>query len=770
MLSAARGPSALHSPSFVNHFEFVAFGIPPLTRSIMASVILQRAHSLDTMVDLVRQQAARFGDRAAYIYLDEQVGDETISFRQLDLQAKAIAVNLRAKLRPGDRALLVYPAGLDFISAFFGCLYAGVVAVPATYPKPRRPLPRMAGIARDSGAKVALTTRQTLDTVDMSQQDDVVSEMCWMATDEIAASDARSWLSPDKDPESLAFLQYTSGSTSDPKGVMVSHRNLLSNLDAIRKSFGIEVDHSGREQTATGVFWLPAYHDMGLIGGILTPLYVGGRSILMSPAAFLQKPMRWLESIDRYQANISGAPNFAYEYCVKRTTHEERAGLDFSKWQLAFCGAEPIRAETVRQFTEAFAVSKFRPDAFYPCYGLAENTLLAAGSEHRREPTILRVDRVALAGGQVKVVFNGSSDRVQELVGCGTAAAEHRVEITHPLTGEMCPAGVVGEIVLQGPSVAKGYFGRAEEINRNFHTRVRGIEGEFLSTGDLGFFHDGELFVTGRLKDVIIIRGRNHYPQDIEATAEGAHASLLPGAAFSVPVDDDERLVVVSQIDRQLEKGAYPSVVNAIRQAIAEGHELDAHAVVLIRQSSLPVTSSGKVQRSLTRDQFMEGGLRVVHEWKAPVRPAAAKQAKPVEQNGANGRSGPLAGDVFGVEQTAERIEAWLEEWLVDRVGLDPADIHRDKPFAEFGVDSLTAVELSHELEEEFGVPLPAIVAWNYPTPAALSRYLAEQSIGKTEESTAGADVPPADEELEAMLAEIEGLSDEEAQRMLDAE
>ncbi|WP_442482237.1 AMP-binding protein [Aeoliella sp. SH292] len=728
----------------------------------MASVILQRARTLDTMVDLLRQQAARFGDRTAYIYLDEQSGHESISFRELDQRARAIAANLREELDPGDRVLLMYPAGLEFISAFFGCLYAGVVAVPATYPKPRRPLPRMASIARDSGARVALTTRQTIDTVDMSQQDEVLAAMHWLATDELALDDANRWTPPALDASQLAFLQYTSGSTSDPKGVMVSHGNLLANLEAIRQSFRIEFDESGHEQIATGVFWLPAYHDMGLIGGILTPLYVGGQSVLMSPAAFLQKPMRWLEAIDEYGATVSGAPNFAYEYCVKRTTPEERAKLDFSHWQLAFCGAEPIRAETVRHFTEAFAVSKFRPDAFYPCYGLAENTLLAAGSEVRRAPTILRVDRTALAAGTVRVCYNGGNESVQELVGCGSAAPRHRVEIVHPLTGEICPEGVVGEIVLQGPSVAQGYFGRAEEINRNFHTHVRGAEGEFLSTGDLGFFHNGELFVTGRLKDVIIIRGRNHYPQDIEATAENAHPALMPGAAFSLAVGDEERLVVVNQIDRQLDESEYAGVISAVRQAIAEQHELDAHAVVLIRQSSLPITSSGKVQRSLTRDQYLAGKLRMVHEWKAPVREPSTKRAEPKR---AVVRNNQIQGDVFGVEQTAERIEGWLEAWLVDRVGLDPADIHRDKPFAEFGVDSLTAVELSHELEEEFGVPLPPIVAWNYPTPAALSRYLAEQSIGKTE---APEEVPAADEDLEALLAEIEGMSDEEAQRMLE--
>jgi len=762
----------------------------------MASVILQRAKVLDTMVDLLRQQAARFGDRDAYIYLDEQAGEESVSFRQLDLQAKAIAVELQARLEPGDRALLVYPAGLEFISAFFGCLYAGVVAVPATYPKPRRPLPRMASIARDSGARVALTTSQTLETIDMEQQDEVVSAMHWMATDTASVTNARTWTAPRIDSQQLAFLQYTSGSTSDPKGVMVSHGNLLANLEAIRQSFGIEVDAAGHEQLATGCFWLPAYHDMGLIGGILTPLFVGGRSVLMSPAAFLQRPMRWLEAIDKYQAHISGAPNFAYEYCVKRTTHEEREKLDFSSWQLAFCGAEPIRAETVRQFTEAFAVSNFRPESFYPCYGLAESTLLAAGSEYRREPTLLQVGRASLAAGQVKVATNGAAENAQELVGCGVATAEHRLEITHPITGEMCPEDVVGEIVLQGPSVAKGYWNQTDEVNRNFHTHVHGLEGEYLSTGDLGFFHDGELFITGRLKDVIIIRGRNHYPQDIEESAESAHASLMPGAAFSTSVNGEERLVLVNQIDRQLDKAEYPEVVSQIRQAVAEHHELDAFAVLLIRQSSLPVTSSGKVQRSLCRDQYLQEELRLVHKWQAPQRPAASSKT--------NGASRPkrekselLTGDVFSVEQTAERIEAWLEDWLVERVGLDPADIHRDKPFAEFGVDSLTAVELSHELEVEFGVPLPPIVAWNYPTPAALSRYLAEQSTGETSADSSvsvqnGADTPgetkagfefaaaqaedptpvaeTSDDDVESLLAEIEGMSEEEAERLLSGE
>ncbi len=727
--------------------------------------------SLATMVDLLQQQATDIGSRTAFLYLDEQAGTESITFRELEARARAIAATLQRTIEPGDRALLMYPAGLEFIAAFFGCLYAGVIAIPATYPKPRRPLPRMASIARNSGAQVALTTGQTLDTIDMSQQDALVAGMQWMATDEVSAEAGRYWQAPAINADQLAFLQYTSGSTSDPKGVMVSHGNLLANLEAIRQAFDVEIEGPGNDPVSTGVFWLPAYHDMGLIGGILTPLYVGAQSVLMSPAAFLQRPMRWLEAIDRYQATISGAPNFAYEYCVRRTTEEERARLDFSNWKLAFCGAEPIRAETIRGFTQAFRASKFRPEAFYPCYGLAENTLLAAGAEAGRAPTILPVDRASLAEGRV-VVRHGISDslHIQELVGCGAPATGNRLEIIHPETGHLCLEGTVGEIVIQGPSVARGYWRGDVETNRNFHTYVEGLEGQFLRTGDLGFLCDGELFVTGRLKDVIIIRGRNHYPQDIEQSAEASHPSLMPGAAFAVQEgNDEERLVLVQQVDRQLDPQEYDSVVKGIRQAVSEHHELDPHAVVLIRQSSLPVTSSGKVQRSLCRDQYLAGELKMVHSWQATPKAAA----KPATKSGVKAPSPAI--DVFSVERTAERIEAWLEDWLVERGGLDAADIHRDKPFAEFGVDSLTAVELSHELEEEFGVPLPPIVAWNYPTPAALSRYLAEQTCGGAAVQSADKAVPAEPDNnsslhMEALLAEIEGLSDEEAQRLLSGE
>ncbi len=738
----------------------------------MATDTLPSIRDAQTLVDLLQQQAAEFGDRNAYVFLDDHAGELSLSFGELDLTARAIARELLTKLEPGDRAMLVYPSGLDFIAAFFGCLYAGVVAVPATYPKPRRPLPRMASIARNSGAKVALTTSQTLGTLDMAQQDAVVSQLEWLASDEVDHRGARDWQPQPQEPTATAFLQYTSGSTSDPKGVVVSHGNLLANLEAIRQAFRIDEDAAALGEPVTGVFWLPAYHDMGLIGGILTPLYVGGRSVLMSPTAFLQRPIRWLEAIDRFHAVISGAPNFAYDYCVRRIDPRKRRALRLDSWRLAFCGAEPIRAETIREFTAAFAESGFRPDTFYPCYGLAENTLLAAGPAGHRPPTILGVDRVSLASGRV-VVASGDSATVQELVGCGEPPEDHAIEIVDTLGGQLCASDRVGEILVAGPSVAQGYWQHGELNDAIFGVTIPGRDGSYLRTGDLGFIHAGELFITGRAKDVIIIRGRNHYPQDIEATAESSHPSLLPGAAFAIGDEGDQWLAVVHQIDRQFPAAEYPSVVKAIRQAIAEQHELETSIVVLIRQSSLPITSSGKVQRSLTRQQYLDGELKIMHESRLAERNGSANgaangstPAKPKRQPAVGGTL--QNGDAFSVDRVAERIELWMQEWLVDRAGLAAEDVSRDRPFAEFGVDSMTAVELSHELEEEFGVPLPPIVAWNYPTPAALSRYLAEQTCGthgvKATTEIAG------DSDVEALLAEIENLSDDEVQRLLGDE
>lgn len=761
------------------------------------------------MVDLLSARAAEQADETVFVFLDERDSVTEITFAELDRRARVIAGRLQLELNPGDRALLVFPAGLEFISAFFGCLYAGVVAVPATYPKPKRPMPRLQRIALDCDAHVALSTAQTLTTLDPELLSTDAATSSWIAADELDDALAEMWQPTTIAPSDLAFLQYTSGSTSDPKGVMVSHSNLLNNLECISRSFGITELAEGLEQP-TGVFWLPAYHDMGLIGGILTALYMGGRSVLMSPTSFLHRPMRWLQAIHDYRAIITGAPNFAYEYCVRRTSEDDRNALDLSRWRLAFCGAEPIRAETLTHFADAFSGAGFSMSAFYPCYGLAECTLLAAGPDFRQEPYVLEVNRAALAEHRVAPACGEPAAMVQRLVGCGSAVPDHQIVIVDPATMRECSDGEVGEILIQGPSVAQGYWNRLEETQDVFGAEVEGLPGKFLRTGDLGFFRDHQLFVTGRVKDVIIIRGRNHYPQDIEQSAEEAHPAVLAGAAFALDDAGGERLVVVHQVDRQYRGGDYQQIVQAIRRAIVEQHELDPYAIVLIRQTSLPVTSSGKVQRNLCREQYLADELRVVHCWTNPAigrepgrsswtgRVDVQIHAEGVAVSAANGDAAPAptpgsaespngrlpfgtrplrpGAPVIELDRAAERIEAWMLEWLVARLALDAADVSRDRPFAEFGVDSLTAVELSHELEQQFGVPLPPIVAWNYPTPAALARYLAEQTTGiKDPNSAAVAEQfgnletppPPDDAKLAALLGEVENLSDEEVQRLL---
>lgn len=721
--------------------------------------------SFVSMVDLLEQQTVRYHDRLAYRFLDETGEEHSLTFGEFDAAARSVAAMLSQELSPGDRAVLVYPAGLDFIVAFFGCLYAGVIAVPATYPKPRRPLPRMTAIAEGSGAKVALTTSGTLKTLDLTQQAEVVQQLNWMATDQLEAAPA-DWQPHKAQNNDLAILQYTSGSTSDPKGVMISHGNLLANLEAIRVAFSLN-EYTSADDTNAGVLWLPAYHDMGLIGGVLTPLYVGGPSVLMPPTTFLQKPLRWLQLIDQYRATISGAPNFAYDLCVNRTTPEEREQLDLSSWRIAFCGAEPINAGSLQTFCDAFESAKFSANSLYPCYGLAEATLMVTGPPADQPPTILSVDSEQLRQG--KAILSEDQAASQELVGCGTPPLHHHVVVVDPKTNQPCEQGQVGEVLSQGPSTALGYWQQPEATEKAFHALVEGFEKPFLRTGDLGFFYRDELFVTGRLKDVIIIRGRNYYPQDLEQTAEAAHPDVMPGAAFCVPSiaaeadasqatanEPGEQLVLVHQINRACKADELETATVAIRREVAIEHDLEPAAVVLIRQMSLPLTSSGKVQRSLCRRQFMEGELKVVHEWRTPPRKEVAAVAAP-----------DLTG--FSVEDAAEQIQSWIREWLAANADLEADSLDRDTPFADLGLDSLTGVEMVATLEQAFQIKLPAVVVWNYPTLATLSQYLAEQKISP-QATAITADSSPAesnDAEVESLLAEIEGLTDEEAAKLL---
>jgi acyl-CoA synthetase (AMP-forming)/AMP-acid ligase II len=562
------------------------------------------------MVQILRARAAMMPDELAFCYLiDGEEEGPRLSFAELDQAARAIAAVLRDRAEPGDRVLLVYEPSLAFVPAFFGCLYAGLLPVPAYPPRLDR-LPQswqtLGNIATDCRPRVALTTSDLAISLARGFENNTRSlGVSWLATDAIDPSQAERWREPRLDPDGVAFLQYTSGATASPKGVMVTHRNLMYTERAIQTA----VEHRGE---GLGVCWVPLYHDLGLIAGVLQGVYHGAPVILMSPLGMLQRPVRWLRAVSHYRADTSGGPNFAYDLCVQRIKPEDKQGLDLSNWSVAGIGAELVSASTIERFTEAFAPCGFRSEAFYPCYGLAEATLFVAGGAKGARPIVQTVRVDALEHGRALDATRDAPDS-RTLVGCGRPWMELEIVIADPQSRVRCAENLVGEIWVAGPAVAKGYWNRPEETERTFHARLSDTgEGPFLRTGDLGFVRDGELFVTGRLKDVLIIHGRNHYPQDIEATVQAVHPAFRAGsgAAFETGPDGQPRLVVVQEVDRRTRGLDLAELIGDIRQAVAEHHELQVHDVQFLEPGSLPKTSSGKIQRHACRTAYERGTLR----------------------------------------------------------------------------------------------------------------------------------------------------------------
>lgn len=568
-----------------------------------------------TLVDLLAWRGQNQPDRRAFAFLgDGEHESASLTYGELHSQVRAVADALIARGARGERALLLYPPGLEFISAFLGCLSAGVVAVPAYPPDPSqltRTLTRLQAIAADSEPRFALTLADVRDQIrPFAAMDPRFGAVEWIASDALPEITAAS-PHPAPSPEDVAFLQYTSGSTSEPRGVMVTHANIMDNEGLVRAVFQ-------QDAASVVVGWLPVYHDMGLIGNVLHPLYLGARCVLMSPIAFLQKPVRWLHAIAHYGGTISGGPNFAYDLCVRKTTDEDRRGLDLSRWNLAFNGAEPVRADTVDRFAAAFAVSGFRAEAMRPCYGLAEATLIAASAPKLTTARRRLVRASSLERHQVEILQE--TDVVPDsrsLVSSGGALAGQALAVIDPETRSEAPAGTVGEIWLAGPSVAAGYWRREEETSLTFGARrADRPDRAWLRTGDLGFLHEGELHVTGRLKDLIILEGRNIYPQDVERAAEIAHSRMRPGcsAAFSVELQDREKLVVMAEVDERLSPGQetlpdFADIAREVRAAVTRELSVAVHKVVLIRAGKIPKTSSGKIQRHACKARFQEGSL-----------------------------------------------------------------------------------------------------------------------------------------------------------------
>jgi acyl-CoA synthetase (AMP-forming)/AMP-acid ligase II len=572
------------------------------------------------LVDLLEDRASKLTDRVAYTFLqDGETESARLTYGELDQQARAIATKLQSLVPEGSRALVVYPyhAGLEFIAAFFGCLYAGVIAVTDSPPRRSQAIAKLQIRAVSSGAKVGLTTRSLLAQIEaeLATNPELAAQLkdiTWIATDEANHFPTEGWVKPELTKDTLAFFQYTSGSTGLSKGVMVTHGNILYNERTIQQAF----HHTDR---TIFVGWLPMFHDMGLIGNVMQPIYLGTPSYLMSPVSLIQKPINWLHAISKYKATTSGGPNFAYDLLCLKVTDEQRQQLDLSSWEVAFSGAEPVRAETMQRFASLFAPCGFRYSAFYPCYGMAETTLFVTGGLPEPEPIVKYLDGGALEKNKI-VEVSPQQKGARVIVGCGRTWLEDKVIIVNPETLTQSPSDRIGEIWVSGPGVGKGYWNQPEETASTFGAYLADTsEGPFLRTGDLGFLQDGELFITGRYKEVMIIWGRYQYPQHIELTAQKSHPALRlnNGAAFSIDVEGEEKLVIAQEVERsQIRNLNLEEIVKAVRTAVAKEHMAEVYAINLLKPASLPKTSSGKIQRRGCRAKYLEGSLEAIAEWK----------------------------------------------------------------------------------------------------------------------------------------------------------
>jgi natural product biosynthesis luciferase-like monooxygenase protein len=636
-------------------------------------------NSASNLVELLRHRVRSKSSFQAYTWLSEERVTASLNYEELDERARSIAVLLKSAGAAKSPVLLAYPPGLDFIAAFFGCLYAEAIAVPVYPPDANRGWDRLAAIAGDCSARFGLTV---LPLTKLFAKNDGLSSICWFTEQDVRGGMAEQWEEPSISSDTLAFLQYTSGSTGNPKGVMVSHGNILANERAIQKSFR-------QDESSIIVSWLPLGHDMGLIGGVLQPLYVGARCILFSPIGFVRDPTRWLRVISTYRATTSGGPDFAYRLCMRKVSPGDKATLDLSCWHVAFNGAEPVRHDTLSEFSESFKGCGFRQEAFHPCYGLAEATLLV--SCNNRNSSI-------------------GYDLGSPSVSCGPVIEEHSVRIVDPETGLECKAGATGEILIAGPSVAQGYWGRPEETDATFRARIAGQDSApFLRTGDLGFLNGGELAVAGRLKDLIIMQGQNYYPQDIEVSAETScrEAQSGSGAAFSVGEGDEQQIILVQEVGAITV--SYEPVISAIRRAVSAECGIRLDVVVLATRNAIPKTSSGKVRRSCCRELLENGKIQILAHWKS--QPSAQ-----VDDN-------------HGAQPANFNDAASVCEWIASQVAVltrvDARSIDPDVEIVSHGIDSLIAAELTSRLQQH-GVNLDFTALLAGTTIRSLSKFIAD--------------------------------------------
>ncbi|MFT5171352.1 MAG: acyl-CoA synthetase (AMP-forming)/AMP-acid ligase II/acyl carrier protein, partial [Candidatus Marinamargulisbacteria bacterium] len=639
----------------------------------------------ETLVTLLQWRAEHQPNRVAFTFLADGESDaHQITYHGLHEKAKAIASLLIERKLSGQRILMLYPSGIAFIEAFFGCLYAGAYAVPAYPPKANKSVKRLQSIINDADAALILTTDKIKSiTSPKMRHIPELTRLEWVATDAISSAGSENWACPSIDGETIAFLQYTSGSTAAPKGVMVSHKNLIYNLGYMKSGMNLSAE-------TRSVMWLPNFHDLGLILGILEPIYAGFTAVLMMPVSFVQKPIRWLRAISHYKATHTAAPNFAFELCMTHTSEEERAGLDLSHLETMLNGAEPIRPSTISDFSKMFAPLGFKATVQYPAYGLAEATLVVTGSEAMGVPIVENI------GGK-------------QWVGCGHVWDETRVAIVNPVSKKVCETFVEGEVWVSGPTVAKGYWQNAEATKETFDAFTDDRRGPFLRTGDLGLLNaSGELFICGRIKDMMILNGQNIYPQDIEYTVESSHPGVRAhnAAAFTIASEDSERLVVVAELERsEIRKENKVAIFEAIEKSVSEGHDQQVSAIVLVKTMSIPKTTSGKIQRQPCKAAYLAGTLDVIASWTSNRILNGEKKRVPPETD-------------------SEVLLLSIWESVIEEKQICMLD-----DFFSVGGNSITATQILSRVEEGFGVEIEIEDLFQQTSIRALAAFIDQRQI-----------------------------------------
>lgn len=643
----------------------------------------------DDWMSLLESHAAELGEKPAFVFLEDGLVESgSRSFAQLAANAHRIGAQVQSRGFDHGPILLFYPQGLEFVDAFFGAMFAGAVPVPAFAPNAHREnFRRMESIVRDSGAGAIMTDADSARILrGWAAESATLAALEIVETDGLPGDAVPAWRRPHLTSDGVAFMQYTSGSTSTPKGVQVSHANLLANAELLKEFYR-------QDATSTFVTWVPIYHDLGLIGNILFSLYLGAKCVAMAPETFVRNPLNWLNAIHTYRATISFAPTFAYDYSLPYAKALSPEQVDFRSWQVAVIGAEPIYQRTIENFSRTFAPFGFRQSNFQCAYGLAESTLMVVTTPHATGPLFKRVDAYALERGEARETASEAPGDYRSVVSSGLAGTGHRVAVVDPQRRTRCPDLQVGEVWLSGPSITAGYFRNPAGTHDAFENYLDDPSVKYLRSGDLGFLENGQLYITGRMKDVIIVNGANHYPQDVEQTVCAADPALRPGcaAAFSLVENEREQVVVAAEVRKQsIQTLDAPAVFKRIALAVEAIHRLPLRDIVLVPPGDLSKTSSGKTQRQLMKQRYTAGDLKVIARL-SPVREEA-----PVD------------------DPARVALRNWVHFTIAEIAGVAITAVDMNNHITQVGMDSVKMVSFLGKTAARLGVADTDLKPWEF--------------------------------------------------------